>query len=552
MLRPMRAFTIAFLFLVARSGPAAAGSLGHIEFPTTGPRAAQEQFLRGVMALHSFFYDEALEEFRAAQKTAPTYPMAYWGEAMALNQTIWENQDTTGARKVLSRISSTATITPKEKAWIAAVRVLYGEGDKPARDKAYAQAMERMAEKYPDDLEVRAFQSLALLGTLGDDAPTLATRMRAGAVALAVLARNPRHPGAAHYVIHSFDDADHAVLALPAARRYAVIAPAAFHARHMPSHIFVNLGMWDEAAAACESAWAASQSWIEKRRLGIEKRDYHSLEWLVSIYHQQGKIRKAEQALATFAAASRQSTDASVDAAYSWTVGSYLARTRQPERLESLLAAVSRTGAATRGDGTPSCHATTTGNAGAGDPQARVAWALATQRAFAAADRGDAAEVARQQKVIAAQVKVLTSATWGRHLIKSQKRTQTALAARLAVARERWAEAEKGLVLLIAEANKGAFRGAADPAGRALETQLGDVLMAQKKYKEAAAAYRQALSITPADSLALLGAARAARALGDEKTAAAHYRNLYAQWRHADPDFPGLAEVRAGARLASR
>jgi tetratricopeptide (TPR) repeat protein len=432
------------------------------------------------------------------------------------------------------------------------VRFLYGDGDRPARDLAYAQAMERMAEKYPDDLEVRAFHSLSLLGALADDEPALATRMRAGAIALAVLAKNPQHPGAAHYVIHSFDDADHAILALPAARRYAVIAPAPFHARHMPSHIFVNLGMWDEAAASCESAWAASQSWVKKRGFGIEKRDYHSLEWLVSIYHQQGRIKEAEEALATFAAAAKQSTDADVDAAYAWTVGSYLARTHQPERLESLLAAVSRTGVATAGDGTPSCHATTTGNAGEGDPQARVARSLAMQRAYAAADRGDAAEVARQQKIMAAQVKILSSATWGRYLLKSHKRTQIALAARLAVARKRWVEAEKGLAQLIAKEKKSAYRGSAQPAGRAFETELGDVLMAQKKYKQAAAAYREALSVTPADSLALLGAARAARALGDEKAAAVHYRKLRAQWKHADPDFPGLAEVRSRAALSSR
>jgi tetratricopeptide (TPR) repeat protein len=137
-------------------------------------------------------------------------------------------------------------------------------------------------------------------------------------------------------------------------------------------------------------------------------------------------------------------------------------------------------------------------------------------------------------------------------MAKNEKRFQLYSAARLAVAGKRWGEAEAKLRELIAQTLQSPFRGAADPSGRALETQLGDVLMAAKRPREAAAAYAEALRITPADSLALLGAARAARALGDEAAAAAHYRKLRVQWEHADAGVPDLAEVRAGAELGMR
>jgi hypothetical protein len=477
--------------------------------------------------------------------------MGHWGEAMALNEPFWQRQDTEAGRKALARITDSAALTPKEREWIAAARVLYGDGDKRARDGAYALALERMAQKHPDDLEVRAFHALALIGTLRQDEPGLATRMRAGAIALDVLAKNPEHPGAAHYVIHAFDDADHAVLALPAARRYAVIAPAAFHARHMPAHIFVNLGMWDEAASACESAWAASDAWAQRRKVGIDRRDYHSLDWLVAIYHQQGRMKKAEEALATFAAAARESTVSDVDVSYIWAVGSFVARTRQLDRLEALLASVAATGKL-GGDGAPACHATAPGNAGGGDPQANVNLALARQRAMIAAERGDAREVERQVKIAGEQVKRLSTSTYGPQLVKNAERSKKLYAARLAAAQRRWDEAEARLREIIAGVADSPFRSAADPWGRAYETLLGDVLLAAKKPREAAAAYAAALRVTPADSLALLGAARAARALGDEATAAAHYRKLRVQWEHADADFPDLAEARAGAELGMR
>ena len=121
--------------------------------------------------------------------------------------------------------------------------------------------------------------------------------MRAGAIASDVYQKNPNHPGAAHYILHAYDDPEHAAQALPAARHYAEIAPEAPHALHMPSHIFLQLGMWPEAAASNEASWTASDQWVKQKNLPISKRDYHGLHWLLYIYLQQGRYGKAEELL---------------------------------------------------------------------------------------------------------------------------------------------------------------------------------------------------------------------------------------------------------------
>lgn len=274
------------------------GALGKIEFPTSGSRAAQEHFLRGVAALHSFWYEEALEAFQAATKAEPDFALGYWGEAMAHNHPLWNEQDTEAARRALANIRNDAKLTPRESSYINAVRALYGEGDKHARNLAYAAAMEKVYREYPSDLEAASFYALALLGAVRPTDKGYRLQAQAGAIALDVYAKNPNHPGAAHYIIHAFDDPEHAIIALPAARRYAEIAPDAHHARHMPSHIFIQLGMWPEAAASNESSWATSDAWVKRKKHSIERRDYHSLSWLEYVYLQQGRVREAEAQLA--------------------------------------------------------------------------------------------------------------------------------------------------------------------------------------------------------------------------------------------------------------
>jgi tetratricopeptide (TPR) repeat protein len=277
--------------------PASLGQLGSIEFPATGSTKAHPHFLRGVAALHSFWYEEAIEAFRRSTAIDPNFAMGYWGEAMAHNHPIWKEENIDAARAALLKIADDSPLTARERRYLHAVHTLFGEGDKLARDQAYAAEMERIAGEFPDDLEAACFYALSLLGlaTHFNDKPDiqLKYRVQAGALTLGVYGVNPNHPCAAHYTIHAFDDPIHAILALPQARRYARIAPEAHHARHMPAHIFVQLGMWDEAAASNKAGWESSQAWVRDKQLPLALQDYHSLQWLQYVYLQQGRYNAA-------------------------------------------------------------------------------------------------------------------------------------------------------------------------------------------------------------------------------------------------------------------
>src|SRR4030095_9722655 len=227
----------------------------------------------------------------------PEFMMGYWGEAMTYNHPLWSEQDTPAGKIVIAKIKDTAQLTPRERAYLDAVKLLYSAGDKNARDVAYSAAMEKIYREYPDDLDAAAFYSLSLLGLVQPGDKGYRLQARAGAIALEVYQKNPNHSGAAHSISHAFHDPEHAILALPAARRYAEIAPEAHHARHMPSHIFLQLGMWPEAAASNESAWEASDAWMKRKNLSLNVRDYHSLHWLLYCYLQQGRYTKAEELL---------------------------------------------------------------------------------------------------------------------------------------------------------------------------------------------------------------------------------------------------------------
>ena len=256
----LAALTIASLNVRARQS-----ELGSIDFPTSGAAAAQPAFLKGVLLMHSFEYDDAKEAFVEAQQADPGFAMAYWGEAMTYNHAVWQQTAPDLARAALARLAPTAegrlakAATAKEKDWLASLDSLYGAGDKLARDRAYAEQLRRMHDKYPADDEVTAFYALALLGT-SHGGRDVSIYMKAAALVEQVYARNPQHPGAAHYLIHAYDDPVHAPLGLRFADAYSRIAPAASHALHMPSHVYFALGMWDEASAINERSMKAADA----------------------------------------------------------------------------------------------------------------------------------------------------------------------------------------------------------------------------------------------------------------------------------------------------
>jgi len=287
-------------------------ALGTIVFPTSASANAHELFLTGVKALHNFQFDEAGEAFRLAQQAEPKFALAYWGEAMSYNHPLWAEQDSKAAHQALERLAPTpearAKLTPegKERRWLAAVEVLYAKkGDKLSRDIAYEKAMAAFRADYPDDDEVAVFHALSILGTMRPGDPGWSKQMQAGAIALDVFGRNPKHPGAAHFVIHSFDDPEHAILALPAAKSYASIAADAPHALHMPSHIFVQLGMWDGVVASNAQAFKVAVELAERKNLERGREDFHTLSWLQYGQIQLGKFDEAKAALETARAIER-------------------------------------------------------------------------------------------------------------------------------------------------------------------------------------------------------------------------------------------------------
>jgi len=272
-----------------------AQQLGTINFPTSAPANAQASFVRGVLFLHSFEYESAAQAFRESQRLAPDFALAYWGEAMTYTHPVWNEQDVAKARGALARLASTPEArrakagSRREQMFMDAIETLYGAGPKPRRDTLYAAAMERLAKAFPDDDESQAFYALALLG-LNQGIRDVPTYLRAGAIAEGVLKRNEDHPGGAHYTIHAYDDPMNAARGLHAARLYSKIAPAAPHAQHMTTHIFLALGMWDDvvsqnivAAGHDHGNWQAG----------------HYTSWLGYGYAQQGRFDEARKHLET-------------------------------------------------------------------------------------------------------------------------------------------------------------------------------------------------------------------------------------------------------------
>ena len=275
---------IVAVILGARPAQAQFERVGSFDFPTSASGEVQLHFLRGAAILHSFGWKQAIEEFHAAQELDPDFAMAYWGESLAYNHPLNSQMDATEPQKVLQRLAPTRAErlakapTEREKGFLNAVEILWGEGDHVTRRIGYMDAMSRLYERYPNDTEVASFYALSILSTAGGTRDlTGRLSIRAGTIALNLFEHNPNHPGAAHYTIHAFDSPLLAPLALQAAYRFSEIAPAVSHARHMPTHIFIQHGMWDGVSGNNESAYtAARELWRPDDSMGDA---VHSLDW---------------------------------------------------------------------------------------------------------------------------------------------------------------------------------------------------------------------------------------------------------------------------------
>ena len=547
---------------LAVSVSAQSSQLGKVEFPTSGSEKAQAHFLRGLAALHSFWYEEALEAFREATTIEPDFMMGYWGEAMAHNHPLWSEQDTAAARQVLGKIKETPKLTARERAYLGAVKLLYGEGDKRTRDDAYSAAMEKVYHDYPDDLDAAAFYSLSLLGLVSPGEKSYRLQARAGAIALDVYQKNPNHPGAAHYIIHAFDDPEHAILALPAARRYASIAPEAHHARHMPAHIFLQLGMWPEAAASNESAWESSDAWMKRKNLSPNVRDYHSLHWLLYVYLQQGRYNKAEELLALMKKTMSESSYdnklrpnyyennyANMAAAFVVETERWkLARTLFPADTQ---AAVGQTASAGRDMqamlGMQGAHGGHGQNAGAqpvtndGPGTVRASNRSQTLPLFIRGLADAVSGSAEVEKSLIGLKATSVSVPLANLMLEIRQLEIAALAASMKQDHTKAIDLMKKAIGL--EEQMGSPSG---PPGliKPSNELFGEILLRAGKPEAALEQFKAALLRQPNRARSLLGAARAASQIGDQPGAASFYAKLLEQWKQADEGLPELREAR--------
>ena len=278
--------------------PLQAQDLGNIDFPTSGNEAAQKHFIEGTLLLHSFEFEDAREAYQQAQKVSPAFAMAYWGEAMTHFHPLWDHHDQEKGKAALDKLGESTEVrlekapTEKEKDWMKAVGILYAEGDSKTQIQAYSDFMEGLYNKYPQDHEFASFYAISILSTSfqGRDPYKY---MRAASIVEEVYAENAFHPGALHYLIHSYDDPIHAPLGMRAAIRYAKVAPDAAHALHMPSHIFIAMGIWDRVVGMNEQSTSAADKRRVRKSLGVDSRGFHSLHWLQYGYLQQGRHEKA-------------------------------------------------------------------------------------------------------------------------------------------------------------------------------------------------------------------------------------------------------------------
>jgi tetratricopeptide (TPR) repeat protein len=274
--------------------------LGRVLFKTSCTPEAQRQFERALGMLHSFFFPETVKAFTAIPETDPGCAVAYWGIAVSTRPNPLVGPfDAATLKRGLDAVEKGKAIgakTQRERDWLAAIEEFYKDFDKidqDTRSKNYEKAMEALVKKYPDDVEAKIFYALALNETF--DHKTMGNLEKAVRILEPLDKKYPDHPGITHYLIHSYDFAPIAKRGVPAANKYAKIAPSAPHAQHMPSHIYSMVGMWQESIASNLSAIAVANEYAAKTKLdGTLAGVPHSLDFMQYAYLQMGQDAKAK------------------------------------------------------------------------------------------------------------------------------------------------------------------------------------------------------------------------------------------------------------------
>ena len=510
--------------------------LGHVRFATSCRGAARREVEHGVAYLHSFWYEKATETFTAAAAVDSSCAMAFWGQAMSLLHPLWTPPSSADAKAALAAIDRgvAAARTARERDYLGAIRAYYVDFDRTdpkTRLDRYALAMDTVQRHSPSDREAAIFYALALIavGQANATDTTFAYQKRADSILEPLFRREPRHPGLAHYLIHTNDVPQLAAHGLDAARRYAEIAPDVPHAQHMPSHIFTRLGAWDDAIASNTRSAAAARAYeVERGLTAMWDQRTHALDYLTYAYLQQGRDTAARRVAAEAAAAPAGFPAGSLPHEY--------AGAAIPARV-----ALERS---------------------AWDEAARLTvhpapeWPAAEgithfARAIGAA-RGNDSAAARQELLELARIDSALRASGGPQAYWAGQVAIQLLAAKA------WLDLVMGdTAAAILHARQAADRedgtqkhpvtpGPVLPA-RELE---GDLLLSVGKPTEAAQAYAATLALSPNRARSLFGLARAAERTGDMATARAKYREFLDLMAKGDGARPEVAIARRA--VASR
>src|SRR5438477_5326488 len=522
--------------LVAQAHAAHAEQLGRVRFTTSSDVAARSGVEHGVAYLHSCWYEKAAEAFTAAAAADSSCAMAFWGQAMSLLHPLWTPPSTADARVAIVAIDRglAAAKSTRERDYLGAIRAYYADYDRTdpgTRLGRYAAALDTVRRRNPSDREAAIFYALALIavGQANATDTTFTDQKRADSILEPLYRLEPEHPGLAHYLIHTNDVPQLARHGLPAARRYAAIAPDVPHAQHMPSHIFTRLGLWDDAIASnTRSAAAARVYEVERGLTAMWDQRTHALDYLTYAYLQQGRNTAARRVAAEAAAAPAGFPAGSLPHEY--------AGAAIPARV-----ALERS---------------------AWDEAARLAVHPAPQwpaaegithfaRATRAA-RGHHSAAARQELLELARIDSALTASGGPQAYWAGQVAIQLLAAKA------WLDLVMGdTAAAILHARQAADRedgtqkhpvtpGPVLPA-RELE---GDLLLSVGKPTEAAQAYAATLALSPNRARSLFGLARAAERTGDMATARAKYREFLDLMAKGDGARPEVAIARRA--VASR
>jgi tetratricopeptide (TPR) repeat protein len=280
---------------IVSCGPQDGEIFGSVSFSASVPKRLKSDFNTAIALLHSFEYDEAEKMFAKVIDQAPDCAMAYWGVAMSNFHPLWAPPtlpELQKGEKAIALARSIASKTKRESDYIEAMGKFYENADQLGHGNRvlnFEKAMEKLYLSYPGDRDAAIFYALALAAGADPADKTYSHQRKAFAILNPIFQEQPLHPGVAHYIIHNCDYPDIADLALPAAKKYASIAPASAHAQHMPSHIFTRLGLWDDCIQSNLQAAASAKCYAEQAKIaGHWDEELHAIDYRVYAYLQKG------------------------------------------------------------------------------------------------------------------------------------------------------------------------------------------------------------------------------------------------------------------------